>query len=360
MTKEVVSVFPETSLFEVAKILYNNQFTGMPVIDQNEILVGIITEYDLISMESEMPTHIPTLQKIFQTIPAGEGYEKEIEKLFLLKVKDVMNPDPLVLFGDATLEETVNTFKEHHRVNPIPVLDSQKKIIGIVSRSDLVKFFTEFPVTLKRFKTFAEQVIAKKTGSLVEKSVALLEENYRLVSKISEIGQEELGEHFTLFNKMIPAIIRARNLDQALVEVVKTVCSSTNWVLGEIWAYHENKLFLRMKFAWSTHDHELEKFINYSRGFIFTLGEGMPGRIWLSKKPEWENDVSKMSISTFLRAKFAEECNIRAAFGFPVLDDRDNVIAVIVFFMQKASRKDEGFVKFISAVANVLNLFFSL
>ncbi|OGM98570.1 MAG: hypothetical protein A2817_03780, partial [Candidatus Yanofskybacteria bacterium RIFCSPHIGHO2_01_FULL_39_8b] len=194
MTKEVVSVFPETSLFEVAKILYNNQFTGMPVIDQNEILVGIITEYDLISMESEMPTHIPTLQKIFQTIPAGEGYEKEIEKLFLLKVKDVMNPDPLVLFGDATLEETVNTFKEHHRVNPIPVLDSQKKIIGIVSRSDLVKFFTEFPVTLKRFKTFAEQVIAKKTGSLVEKSVALLEENYRLVSKISEIGQEELGE----------------------------------------------------------------------------------------------------------------------------------------------------------------------
>src|SRR3989338_2257023 len=116
MTKEVVSVFPETSLLEAAKILYNNRFTGMPVIDQNGILVGIITEYDLISMESETLTHIPTLQKIFQTIPSGEGHEKEIEKLFLLKVEDVMNPDPLVLSGDATFEETVNIFKEHHRV----------------------------------------------------------------------------------------------------------------------------------------------------------------------------------------------------------------------------------------------------
>lgn len=356
MTKEVVSVFPETALFKAAKILYDNQFTGLPVID-NSVLVGIITEYDLISMESETPTHIPTLQKIFQTIPIEEGREKEIENLFLLKVKDVMNPDPLVLSKDATLEETVSAFKEHHRVNPIPVLDSQRKIVGIVSRSDLIKFFIEFPDTLKRAKTFTEQTIAKKTGLLAKKSVALFEEHYQLVNRFSEVGQEELGEHFTLFNKMIPAITKAKDMDQALEEIVKIICSSTNWILGEIWTHYGNKLFLRMKFAWSTRDHELEKFINYSRGFIFAPGEGMPGRIWLSKKSEWENDVSKVPVSTFLRAKFAEECNIKAAFGFPVWDDQDNVIAVILFFMQKASRKDEKFVKFISAVSNGLNLF---
>lgn len=356
MTKDVISVFPETALFEAAKILYDNRFTGLPVVD-NGVLVGIITEYDLVSMESETPTHIPTLQKIFQTIPVEEGREKEIENLFLLKVKDVMNPDPLVLSKDATLEETVTAFKEHHRVNPIPVLDSQRKVVGIVSRSDLVKFFIELPDTLKKARTFTEQVIAKKTGFLAEKSIALLEENYQLVNRFSEIGQGELGEHFELFNKMIPAITKARDMDQALEEIVKIICSSTNWILGEIWTHFGNKLFLRMKFAWSTRDHELEKFINYSRGFVFAPGEGMPGRIWLSKKPEWENDVSKVPASTFLRAKFAEECNIRAAFGFPVLDDRDNVVAVVVFFMQKAGRKDEKFVKFISAVSNGLNLF---
>ncbi|MDP3792737.1 MAG: CBS domain-containing protein [bacterium] len=357
LTKEVISVFPETSLFEAAKILYKNQFTGLPVVDLDRVLVGIVTEYDLINMESEIPTHIPTLQKIFQTIPAEEGREKEIEGLYLLKVKDVMNPDPLVLSQDATVEETINTFREHHRVNPIPIIDSQRRIVGIVSRSDLVKFFTEFPPTLDKSKTFAEQAISRKTGALVSKSVALLEESYQLVSKISEIGRGEVGEHFLLFNKLVPAITRAINIDQALKEVVKIICESTNWILGEIWRPHENRLFLRLKFSWPEGNHNLDKFITFSKGFLFAPGEGLPGRVWLSKKPEWEDDLTKTSLSTFLKAKFAEESNIGASFGFPILDAQDNVIAVIIFFMQKASRKDEGFVRFISAVSNGLNLF---
>ncbi|OGM96647.1 MAG: hypothetical protein A3B86_04685 [Candidatus Yanofskybacteria bacterium RIFCSPHIGHO2_02_FULL_38_22b] len=357
MTKEVVSVFPETSLFEAAKILYKNRFTGLPVVDHDSVLIGLVTEYDLINMESETPTHIPTLQKMFQTIPAEGGQEKEIEELFLLKVVDVMNPDPLVVSKDATLEETIKIFKEYHRVNPIPVIDSQKKIVGIVSRSDLVKFFTEFPVTMERFMPLVEKVIAKKADKLVTKSVALLEERYQLVNKISEIGRGETGEHFALFNKLISAITGAISIDQAMGEVVRIICSSTNWILGEIWAPHDRGLFLRFKHAWPVSDHELVKFIDYSRSFVFAPGEGMLGRIWLSKNPEWENDVSKTSESSFLKAKFAEESNIKAAFGFPVLDSGNNVIAIIVFFMQKANRRDEGFIRFISAVGKGLNLF---
>lgn len=358
MTKEVVSVFPETSLFEAAKILYKNRFTGLPVIDRNNILVGIMTEYDLVNMESDTPTHIPTLQKMFQTIPAEGGQEKEIEELFLLKVMDVMNSDPLVVSKDATLEETIKIFKEHHRVNPIPVIDSQKRVVGIVSRSDLVKFFTEFPATLERSATFSEKATAKKTGKLVNRSVALLEERYQLVNKISEIGHGETGEHFLLFNKLIPAITGSINIDQAMEEVVRIICISTNWILGEIWTPHGHGLFLRLRSTWPKSDHELVKFIDYSRSFIFASGEGMPGRIWLTKKPEWEDDVSKTPESSFLRAKFAEESNIKAAFGFPVLDAKDNVLAVIIFFMQKASRRDEGFIRFISAVSRGLSLFF--
>src|SRR3990167_8750472 len=89
MTKEVISVFPETSLFEAAKILYKNRLTGLPVVDKDNILMGIMTEYDLVNMESETPIHIPTLQKMFQTIPTEGGQEKEIEDLFLLKVRDI-------------------------------------------------------------------------------------------------------------------------------------------------------------------------------------------------------------------------------------------------------------------------------
>ncbi len=229
-------------------------------------------------------------------------------------------------------------------------------VVGIVSRSDLVKFFTEFPAVLKEAEAFAKQVTAKKTGILINKSLALLEENYQLVSRISDIGREERGEYSALLNKMIPAVIGAISAEQAMKEIIKTICSSTRWVLGEIWMPH-NKLFLKLRFSWSTRNHELEKFVQYSQGFIFAPGEGIPGRIWLSKKPEWGENVSEMPISTFLRTKFAKEAGLKAAFGFPILDSNDNVFAVIVFFMQEAGPKDEGFVKFISTISNGFGLF---
>ena len=60
MTKEVVSVPLETSLLDVAKILAERNFDGVPVVDKEDRLVGIVTEYDLINKTSAV--HLPTLQ----------------------------------------------------------------------------------------------------------------------------------------------------------------------------------------------------------------------------------------------------------------------------------------------------------
>lgn len=141
MTKDVVSVAPETSLIDVAKLLTEKKFNGLPVIDGAGILVGILTEYNLISNQSGI--HLPTLQAVLGNLSVfgkdKKEFSDEVAEVAKLTAKDVMNSDPLTLPNTATYEEVVKTFQDHHSVNPIPVIDSTRKLVGVVSRYDVLK-----------------------------------------------------------------------------------------------------------------------------------------------------------------------------------------------------------------------------
>lgn len=141
MTKEVVSVDPEMPLFEAAKILSEHNFDGMPVVDKENKLLGILTEYDLISQSSSI--HLPTLQKVLQDMSVfgkdKSHFKKEFQDVIALKVKDAMNKEPLTLKDSASYEDVVTAFREHHRVNPIPVINNAGKVVGVVSRYDVLK-----------------------------------------------------------------------------------------------------------------------------------------------------------------------------------------------------------------------------
>jgi len=137
MTKEVVSVRPETSVFEAHKIISSNYFNGLPVIDDENRLLGIITEYDLLVKSF-------TLESFFSELSGTELFERlqeGIEKLKNTTVEEVMNKDPITLSADATAKEMVRAFVEHHRVNPIPVVDKDSRVVGIVSRYDALVLF---------------------------------------------------------------------------------------------------------------------------------------------------------------------------------------------------------------------------
>ena len=120
MTPEVMSVLPDTLILTAIDIILTNRYNGLPVTDKTGVLVGILTKYDLI---------------------IKRGYIRDDSK-----VSDVMNTDPFVLQDSATVEEAVNAFVEHHRIDPIPVINANRKIIGIISRADMVKLFKEYGV----------------------------------------------------------------------------------------------------------------------------------------------------------------------------------------------------------------------
>ena len=144
MTRNVLSVHPETSLMDAAKLIIDNDLDGVPVLDTEGALVGILTEYDLISKAFAL--HLPTIQFLIKNLSVyksdGGKFQKELSGITSLTVKDLMNTDPLFFKENTTFEEAVQTFKDHHRVNPIPVVDADHHVVGVVSRYDIIKIFS--------------------------------------------------------------------------------------------------------------------------------------------------------------------------------------------------------------------------
>lgn len=149
MTKDVICVHPETSILVAHQIMSEKRFNGLPVVDNENHLVGIITEYDLLVKGSSV--HLPTLQKLFTELPVYKknykNFKNEIYELSRLTVREVMNSDPLAISQDANLSEMVDMFRQHHRVNPLAVIDKDRKVVGIVSRYDAVNLFYVIKLT---------------------------------------------------------------------------------------------------------------------------------------------------------------------------------------------------------------------
>lgn len=118
MNPRVISVLPDTPIKTAIDILLSNNFNGLPVTDKSGAIVGILTKYDIIV--NRLAVRDDT------------------------KVKDLMNNDPLLLVENMTVEDAVRAFTEHHKVDPIPVVDSDKKVVGIISRYDMVRIFREY------------------------------------------------------------------------------------------------------------------------------------------------------------------------------------------------------------------------
>ena len=138
MTKEVFALKPTDSLFRAAQFMFEKNFDGLPVVLDDSTLVGIITQYDLISKGANI--HLPTFMKLmneFSMYKKDKSLLKpELQKIVSLTVKDLMNPEPITVSPDLPMETAATVFSEHHRVNPIPVINEEHKILGVISRFD--------------------------------------------------------------------------------------------------------------------------------------------------------------------------------------------------------------------------------
>ncbi|MEC4984099.1 MAG: response regulator [Oscillatoria sp. PMC 1068.18] len=138
-------------------------------------------------------------------------------------------------------------------------------------------------------------------------------------------------------------------------DVLKKGCSVMGWDYGEAWIKDPEGKALVCSPVWYCQEElkpELEKFHRKSLAFSFPLGIGLPGRVWLSEKPEWEENVSSLPQGFYLRAREAAEARIKTAFGIPVLV-KQTVVAVLVFYSRFFRDKHEKSTEWISAFLNL-------
>jgi len=144
MTTEVMTVKRETSVNEVAQLMGAHDISGVPVVDDDHHVVGIITELDLIvrNTRMEMPRFIEVLD--WGKIPLERpGHAQErLQHMLGTRAADIMTEKVETIGPDAAVEDLAELMVKR-RVNPVPVVDDNARLIGIVSRADLVDMMAE-------------------------------------------------------------------------------------------------------------------------------------------------------------------------------------------------------------------------
>ncbi|KPK41695.1 MAG: hypothetical protein AMJ65_08995 [Phycisphaerae bacterium SG8_4] len=132
MTTDVISVGRHTPVCEAGELLIKHQITGMPVVDDEMILVGIITEKDLLRL---LHTH-----------------EVEKDK----KVEDFMTKPAISFQENESLEDICDVMiANHFRRVPVTSASRKKQVIGIISRPDVLKYI----IRLRYAETTGQQTL---------------------------------------------------------------------------------------------------------------------------------------------------------------------------------------------------------
>ena len=134
MTSPVVSVELDATIMQSAQIMLQKRISGLPVVDKDGHLVGIVTEGDFLrrteaGTERRRPRWLDFL--------LGPGrLADEYTHSHSRKVEDVMTRDPVIVSEDTPLEEIVDVM-ERHQIKRFPVVSGQH-LVGIVSRANLL------------------------------------------------------------------------------------------------------------------------------------------------------------------------------------------------------------------------------
>jgi CBS domain-containing protein len=136
MTAEVQTIRADTPLEEIAQLLVAHHISGVPVVDDQRHIIGIVTEADLID-EHRRETLIPrTALYGFFPIPE-EILVKAYDTGKKLKARDVMTKRVITATEQTSAHELADLVVTRH-INRVPIV-REGKLVGIVSRGDLVR-----------------------------------------------------------------------------------------------------------------------------------------------------------------------------------------------------------------------------
>jgi CBS domain-containing protein len=139
MTTEVVTLSPGDNAYEAMEKLVAAGVDGAPVVDQEGSVVGMLSTGDLIVQESRL--HFPTVVSILGATIELPGekrhFEEDLRRALGSTVAEVMQPDPVTIGADDSIEEAA-TLMHQHDISRLPVI-GDTGLVGIVARFDILR-----------------------------------------------------------------------------------------------------------------------------------------------------------------------------------------------------------------------------
>lgn len=168
----------------------------------------------------------------------------------------------------------------------------------------------------------------------------------RSVSNILATAIERANQELLL--SATRSIAEAKTFEDGLQAALHEVCTATQWEYGEVWT--ESNDGLEFLGAETGVDHTFDPFIAAARDRRFRRGEGLVGRVWKTKSPEWIKNISEASDSKFVRRNEARTVGLKATLSVPITAQNE-IIAVFVFSMTESREKNEWMVESLSSIA---------
>jgi two-component system CheB/CheR fusion protein len=206
-----------------------------------------------------------------------------------------------------------------------------------------------------------ETVHLRKDGTALDVSLAVspIRDEIGNVIGASEIARDITGrvrtERRRATQYAVTNLLAASwTMAEVATELLEAMASSGDWAFAAIWTYDEAAGGLRCRNVWHEASERMKKFSDLSLVITLPEGEGLPGRVWNSKKPTWVYDVT--CDSNFPRAPYAAAADLRGGFAFPLFFHGE-IDGIMEMFSHNVVEPDKDLLQMVEALGSQIGLF---
>lgn len=142
MTRKFLTISPEMSVDELARLLLRKDVNGAIVVDRKGKVEGVVTEGDLIAKEKNL--HLPTIVSLFDAaiyLETSDHFKEELRRMVASRVEDIYTREPITIKPQTNLAD-IATLMAEKRIHFLPVMEGAR-VEGVVGRRELLKALAE-------------------------------------------------------------------------------------------------------------------------------------------------------------------------------------------------------------------------
>lgn len=199
MSDDVIAVAPETPLKEVASLLVEHRISGVPVVDESRRVMGIVSEADIVLQEhATMPR-----SRLLDWLLGGGVFDSD--KLAARTAGEAMSSPPITIGAEKEVFQAARLLTGQ-MVKRLPVVDADEALVGILTRSDLVKAFARSDDELAR-----EIEDLMRRTLLIEDDAVHIDVHEGQVHLTGELERRSDAELLSRFALRVPGVVGVKS-----------------------------------------------------------------------------------------------------------------------------------------------------